>query len=320
MHLVCSTSNLTDFAVSTESDILGLSLTCVNHLHRDPYIMLLEEIQQSLDWVCGGVDPNLEGNGGPACVQFLPPVQRLLETLLIAFIALLEMAVTWPHLKVPSHTEHNSGGAERPMKKVLLVLLCLTLGVEIGLKFASRTIIYILNPCHMLSIVQIYLLAAPPSKTVAVVFRMQMVALHGPFLALVLPVLNTRLLPCETMVYWLQHILIYFVIPPYLMKIGGVYTTEPLSKFSWCMFTTGFMFLYHLVFLQALGMLLEVNLNNVICPATSDPFYGRWYRMCALIHQHALVPVHEKIYTFFALLLLPRRNQACNGEIMHKEE
>lgn len=320
MHLECASSfNGTDLAVYTESELPTLYLHCIRHVQPDPHTMLLEQIQESLDWVCGGVDPNLEGNGGPACVQFLPPVQRTLETLLIALIALFEMAVTWPYLKVPSSSVHTNGGSERTMKRILLVLLCLTLGIEIGLKFASRTIIYLLNPCHMLSIIQIYLLAARPSKTVLVVFRMHMVALHGPFLALVLPVLNTRLLPCETVVYWLQHILIYFIIPPYLMKIGGVYTTEPLNNFSWCIFTTGFMFLYHLVFLQALGLLLEVNLNNVICPATSDPFYGRWYRMCALVHQHALVPVHVKVYTFLVKLLIPSNNETCNGEIHQKE-
>lgn len=314
MHLECSSSNFSEFSVTLPNQSQLPSA-------RQASVMLLEQIQESLDWVCGGVDPVLEGNGGPECVQFLPPVQRALETLLIAFIAFLEMALTWPHLKVPSVTEYDIAGSDRLMKKVLLVILCLTFGVEIGLKFASRTIIYLLNPCHMLSIVQIYLLAAPPSKTVSAVFKMHVVALHGPFLALALPVLNTRLLPCETVVYWLQHILIYFVIPPYLMKIGGVYSTEPLTKFSWCIFTTGFMFLYHLVFLQALGLLLEVNLSSVICPATSDPFYGRWYRMYALVHQHALVPVHEKLYVFLAtLLVVPRRGQACNGEVVQKED
>lgn len=156
MHLECASSfNGTDLAVYTESELPTLYLQCIRHVQPDPHIMLLEQIQESLDWVCGGVDPNLEGNGGPACVQFLPPVQRTLETLLIALIALFEMAVTWPYLKVPSSSVHTSGGSERTMKRILLVLLCLTLGIEIGLKFASRTIIYLLNPCHMLSIIQV---------------------------------------------------------------------------------------------------------------------------------------------------------------------
>ena len=52
----------------------------------------------------------------------------------------------------------------------------------------------ILNRSSFLLILrQIYLLAAPPSKRTLVIFRMHMTALSGPMLALLLPVVNTRL-------------------------------------------------------------------------------------------------------------------------------
>ncbi|XP_002741508.1 transmembrane protein 164-like, partial [Saccoglossus kowalevskii] len=209
--------------------------------------------QGMFDWAYGGVDPKFVGFGGPDCANFLGIYQRLIETVIVTSIAMVEMYYSWIHLTIPEVPKNDQ--SDRVVgKRILLVIICLTFGVEIGFKFASRTVIFLLNPCHVLTAIQIYLLAAPPSKTVLVLFRLHLHFLNGALLALVFPVVNTRLMPFETEVYWFQHILIYFIIPPYLMRCGGVYYPEPLSNISWVSWSCSINIAYHYNLLQVLGL------------------------------------------------------------------
>ncbi|XP_065311524.1 transmembrane protein 164 isoform X3 [Dermacentor albipictus] len=193
---------------------------------------------------------------------------------------------------------------DRGGKRCLLVLLCLVFGMELGFKFASRTVIYILNPCHIITMLQIVMLAAPPTSCLlTVLFRVHIHWLNGPLLALLFPVLNTRLLPLEQEVYWVQHGLM-LAVPCYLMRLGGVFSTEPLTDLSWGLLSLALQYLYHFLVLQALALVTEVNLNSMLCPAVSDPFYGPHYRLWALAHQFLLVLVAGKLYTTVCAWLL----------------
>lgn len=60
-----------------------------------------------------------------------------------------------------------------------------------------------------------------------------------------------------------------------------------------------------------------------MCPAVSDPFYGRGYRMCAVAHQTIVVLLHGKVYTIIAKKLLPPAAWKVNIDAhngLHKEE
>ncbi|KAJ8310312.1 hypothetical protein KUTeg_012177, partial [Tegillarca granosa] len=236
------------------------------------------------DWAYTGVDFSLAGNGGDDCVDFLSIRQRIIESIFVVIISgvVLYRAVTrltLPEKLVPADRLDHCG------KRILLVVMCLTFGIELGFKFATQQMIYILNPCHLVTMLQIFCLAAPPSRLVTAVFRFHIHILTGAPIAILFPVINTRLLPFETEVYYIQHILM-LVIPFYLMRIGGVYTPEPYFDFTWAQLS--------------MTTVSKVNLNNMLCPAVSDPFYGPWYRMCAIFHQTVLINTLGKFYVWLA--------------------
>ncbi|XP_032886703.1 transmembrane protein 164 isoform X2 [Amblyraja radiata] len=220
-----------------------------------------------LDWAYGGVDSRLAGNGGAECVAFLPQSQRWLESLVFVTLSLLEMAlaigkIRRQGLSVDLHKQDESLG-----KNLLLVALCLTFGVEVGFKFATKTLIFLLNPCHVVTMLQ---------------------------------------LPFELEIYYIQHVTLY-IVPVYLLQKGGMYQPEPLGDFWWALLATGLLFFYHFAFLQILGLVTEVNLNNMLCPAVSDPFHSSWYRIWASGHQTLMTVTHGKLVTSLFYAATPAR-------------
>lgn len=67
------------------------------------------------------------------------------------------------------------------------------------------------------------------------------------------------------------------------------------------MFSVSILILYHFTILQILSYLTYVNLNCILCPAVSDPFSGRFWRIFAVFHQSLAIPIITKFYTFFSI-------------------
>ena len=102
-----------------------------------------------------GVDHSLPGNGGPECTHFLTVKQKLMETFVFTAWALLEFYVSKSRIKLPAKIPVAQRGFDRTGKKILLVAHTLTFGIELGYKLSTRQTIFLLNPCHVVTMMQV---------------------------------------------------------------------------------------------------------------------------------------------------------------------
>ncbi|KAL3282669.1 hypothetical protein HHI36_005844 [Cryptolaemus montrouzieri] len=270
-----------------------------------------------MDWAYGGVNTTVPRNAGPECAAYMNPLWRKIETTLILMSAI--KLFDWGYRRIKIENINYEKRDIGHFRRFLLVTMCIIWGMEIGYKFSSRTVIYLLNPCHVTTAIQIYLLAATPSKLTTGIFRVHLNLLNGPLLAFLFPETDTRILPLESAIYWIQHGMM-FVVPYYLLFIRGPYIVEELSDISWNAFSYSINLFYHFGVLQTMAIPTEVNLNHMLCPAILDPFDSQFYRTCGLFHQAFLCPAMCKFVCLTAKIFsalfesVKSKNQTTNSD------
>lgn len=106
-----------------------------------------------MDWAYGGANKTVARNAGPECEQYLNPKWRFFETVIVLVFAVVLFKWSYKKITLPpseSYTRKDTKG-----RQLLLVLMCIIWGMEIGYKFSSRTVIYLLNPCHVTTAIQV---------------------------------------------------------------------------------------------------------------------------------------------------------------------
>lgn len=105
-----------------------------------------------MDWLYDGVNKTVARNAGPECASFLSIRWRLLESVIVLLAASALFIWSYRQITLPSG---NYIKKDRPGKIILLILMSIIWGMEIGYKFSSRTVIYLLNPCHVTTAIQV---------------------------------------------------------------------------------------------------------------------------------------------------------------------
>ncbi len=127
--------------------------------------MSIKDIKEAL---FGGIDPNIPGHGGAECAAFLTPKTMLMETMLSTSMMIIVGIVGWFTYTMPSTFPKQANSLA---KKFLLVLLCLVFGLEIGYKLCSKELLYLLNPCHVITVIQVCIIISPTIGAMYLSFR-----------------------------------------------------------------------------------------------------------------------------------------------------
>lgn len=108
------------------------------------------------DWAYAGVNASIPRNAGPECAYYLSARRHWIEDIFV--VAFWLFALKWAVGRakpLPTVATNVASGQMSTMKKILLVSMTFTLGLELGFKLSSRSVIYILNPCHITTIMQV---------------------------------------------------------------------------------------------------------------------------------------------------------------------
>lgn len=170
-------------------------------------------------WAYDGVNGSIPRNTGKECVEYLSTARHIIESLILIPLAICifryGLTLRTP-IKIIYHKHNNIVIG----KQLLLIIMTALIGLEMGFKLCTRTAIFIFNPCHVTSILQVYLLASKPNQLTTILFRIHLNFLNGPTLAFLFPEHDSRRITFELPTYYLQHGMM-FVIAIYLLRHGG---------------------------------------------------------------------------------------------------
>ena len=251
-------------------------------------------ISEYMQEVCyGGLNKSLVSQGGKTCTEYLSFEQKIYETLISTAIMLIAFILSWYSISLPKEYPEDTN----PLgQRVLLLSLGFIFGIETGFKFASRKLLFFLNPCHMLTVLQLLILASKPGRVSFAMLRIMLHYVYGAFIAIFLAHMEGRYFFGEFISFWFHHILLAFVVPPYMVYVWGPESIEPVFNLGWNTLTGIIFGIHHHYILQPIGALAHVNLNYILCPAERDPFRGQYYRLAAVFHQSAALFFLGKIY------------------------
>lgn len=105
-------------------------------------------------WATDGVTEEVPRTMGPECENYLPNTRRWIEAVLFSLLFIFIIRWTSKHIEpiqIPKTKEEPMSST----RLILLLIMTFTFGIEMGFKFANRSVIFVLNPCHIQTLVQV---------------------------------------------------------------------------------------------------------------------------------------------------------------------
>jgi hypothetical protein len=146
-------------------------------------------------------------------------------------------------------------------------------------KIQSKQLIFMLNPCHVLNLIQGYLLINKNETRQRLVYIGVMNTLFSPWIAIAFPVTCGLTGFLEVPMFWVEHYLAALV-NPLVLSLSGRYYTQNTISVKYHIFSHVVFGIYQRAFLWPVSQLTHTNLNFTLCACKSDPFVpilGKWY-------------------------------------------
>ncbi|KAH1004649.1 hypothetical protein HUJ05_005437 [Dendroctonus ponderosae] len=262
-----------------------------------------------MDWAIGGIDMSMGKYAGIDCIQYVDLTWRRVETCLI-LIACLYLAAFPPRQSRPQ----MAAGPPLPLlghgDRVQVRLQNRDLPPEPLPHHHSHPDLPAKRPAEQNSHGPLSPTLELPERASARFDLLRNGDQSGEWMGAVgdAPFAGMRFqLPLEAAVYWLQHGLM-LIVPSYLLRLGGVYTVEPVKTIQWNVLAYSLLVAYHFTVLQGVSLLTNINMNHIMCPLEADPFRGQLFRTAVFFHQGLLCPTVCKAYVLLANYFLIKFN------------
>ena len=135
------------------------------------------------DWLYGGVYTDTYSSmddGGQECYQQLSLSYHLVCSVLsVCFVGMLYWTLARPRLAV-TFAKQPSGVSPSLLEKITGVLLVVCWLTQFVYKLLAKRLIFMLSPCHQVSLMQLYLCVSPVTSTSRTVLFVMSAWLYGP--------------------------------------------------------------------------------------------------------------------------------------------
>ncbi|GAB5586252.1 hypothetical protein Unana1_01152 [Umbelopsis nana] len=151
------------------------------------------------------------------------------------------------------------------VERTLFTALAISLTTTLVHKIIRRTVLFMLQPCHMSAMLLLFVMAWPQktSPIPNVLFNIYLHTFWGTIAALLFPDLRDHCLIGETVNFFAEHILI--LILPFYMIYTGRYLVLPAS-FILAMFSFTLYGLYHSPLIHIVALKSSININYIFTP------------------------------------------------------
>lgn len=221
----------------------------------------------------GNIDWKDFESGGEECYNYMSQEFRLI-------ISFIMIPIYFYLIKSFIVIDYSNKAFQKPnyIEKIIGYLGIIVYLLTILMKTYSKGLIYILNPCHTIGLLQSLVLISKNSIYMKIISDLTFNLLFCGLMAILTPFL-VGLNKLEVFFFFYEHYEI-LLINPLVIIIGGRYVSDITFSLKTSIISSCFFGLYQRLFLFLISSISYVNLNFTLCPSNGDPFVkyiGKWY-------------------------------------------